>query len=438
MHAVDAVGTWVIGVGVALMSLAYARALVAIAGAEPATSAYIGILAVSYVLLARAIALPSTPQRTVWIGIGVALPMIAVTEPIIRARPSPVSPPYGVARRGPLDGGRDRDVGRRLTGHLWPARGGRRESQARPVHARREDWRRRHGRGLSRAPRAAAATDRDQAAAARESRRRERSHRFEREVQLTRQSHPSQHRRHLRLRPHARTASSTTRWNTSTASTSRSWSTPTVRSRRRASCASSSRCAARCPKRTASASSIATSSRRNIILCERGGVPDVAKVVDFGLVKRFSTTSPTRRGGDHRQTLIGTPLYMAPEASPEPRHRRPQRSLRAWRGRVPALTGTPVFQAASVVEVLAHHLHTAPEPPIAAPRAAAARRARAGRAAVPRQIARRPAVEREDAARRLAIMKTGDTWTEDDAARWWLRFRRTEKVGGAAGGATAP
>ena len=30
----------------------------------------------------------------------------------------------------------------------------------------------------------------------------------------------------------------------------------------------------------------------NIILCERGGEPDVAKVVDFGLVKRFLPSDP--------------------------------------------------------------------------------------------------------------------------------------------------
>ncbi len=46
--------------GLALMSLAYARRSLVAIGADPAPTAYIGILAVSYVLLARAIALPST------------------------------------------------------------------------------------------------------------------------------------------------------------------------------------------------------------------------------------------------------------------------------------------------------------------------------------------------------------------------------------------
>ncbi|MGH2627821.1 MAG: serine/threonine-protein kinase, partial [Anaerolineales bacterium] len=50
----------------------------------------------------------------------------------------------------------------------------------------------------------------------------------------------------------------------------------------------------------------------NVILCERGGVHDVAKVVDFGLVKRVTSSSDARISAIH--TNAGTPLYMAPEA----------------------------------------------------------------------------------------------------------------------------
>jgi len=50
----------------------------------------------------------------------------------------------------------------------------------------------------------------------------------------------------------------------------------------------------------------------NILFCDRGGVPDVVKLVDFGLAKSVSTeASPalTQAG-----TLAGTPLYLSPEA----------------------------------------------------------------------------------------------------------------------------
>src|SRR6185503_3012449 len=54
----------------------------------------------------------------------------------------------------------------------------------------------------------------------------------------------------------------------------------------------------------------------NIILTEQGGVPDVAKILDFGLVKEMGET-----GADpltHADTLTGTPMYMSPEAIAAP------------------------------------------------------------------------------------------------------------------------
>jgi len=57
----------------------------------------------------------------------------------------------------------------------------------------------------------------------------------------------------------------------------------------------------------------------NIILCERGGVPDVAKVLDFGLVKELegdrSHASQMLSGVN---TIMGTPLYLSPEALTRP------------------------------------------------------------------------------------------------------------------------
>ena len=103
----------------------------------------------------------------------------------------------------------------------------------------------------------------------------------------------------------------------------------------------------------------------NIILSQRGGMPDVAKVVDFGLVKSFDRTGST---ADIEVTsanvLVGTPLYMSPEAIAGDAMLDGRSDLYAL-GAVGyfLLTGTPVFSARSVVEVFAHHLHTPPEPP---------------------------------------------------------------------------
>ena len=131
------------------------------------------------------------------------------------------------------------------------------------------------------------------------------------------------------------------------------------------------------------------------------------------------------------QTLLGTPLYMAPESIAGTGEIDARSDLYAL-GAVGylLLTGTPVFQARSVVEVLAQHLHTPPEPPSR----------RLGRP-VPAELEQvllqclaKSVDDRPSSARalraRLASIRTSDSWTEDDAARWWLRYRRA--VGGAA------
>jgi CHASE1-domain containing sensor protein len=98
----------------------------------------------------------------------------------------------------------------------------------------------------------------------------------------------------------------------------------------------------------------------NIMLCNRGGILDFVKVLDFGLVKDLVH-------GDNKlsqsTTFVGTPLYLAPELVAN-------RSIdaRADLYAVGAvayflLTGTPVFTGKTTVEVCAKHLSLAPESP---------------------------------------------------------------------------
>jgi serine/threonine-protein kinase len=51
----------------------------------------------------------------------------------------------------------------------------------------------------------------------------------------------------------------------------------------------------------------------NLIVCERGGVPDTIKVLDFGLVKRLDGPIVSGAG-----VLVGTPLFTAPEVMRDP------------------------------------------------------------------------------------------------------------------------
>jgi eukaryotic-like serine/threonine-protein kinase len=99
----------------------------------------------------------------------------------------------------------------------------------------------------------------------------------------------------------------------------------------------------------------------NIILCRQGGLFDVPKVLDFGLVKDLTAGEVSLTGST---TLAGTPLYMAPEAITAPSAMDARSDLYSL-GAVGYFlaTGTHVFPGRNAVEVLGHHLHTKPERP---------------------------------------------------------------------------
>ena len=172
----------------------------------------------------------------------------------------------------------------------------------------------------------------------------------------------------------------------------------------------------------------------NIILSERGGLPDVAKVVDFGLVKSFAATgSPLEIDVTSTHVLVGTPLYMSPEAISGDATLDGRSDLYAL-GAVGyfLLTGTPVFTAKSLVEVFAHHLHTPPDSPSV----------RTGdqfpkdlERIILRCLAKRPD-ERYDDARALQRMLDECAkdlpWADDLALQWWATFRSTRGEESAA------
>ena len=99
----------------------------------------------------------------------------------------------------------------------------------------------------------------------------------------------------------------------------------------------------------------------NVILTERPDQPDVVKVVDFGLVKKFegATDESSTRGA-----MVGTPLYMAPESIAHPDTIDARSDLYAV-GAVAyfLLTGHEVFHAGTVLEVCAKHMLEEPMPP---------------------------------------------------------------------------
>ena len=162
----------------------------------------------------------------------------------------------------------------------------------------------------------------------------------------------------------------------------------------------------------------------NIILTERGGELDVAKVLDFGLVKPAASDAAgvTVSGS---AVLAGTPLYMSPEAMMTPDSGDPRSDLYAI-GAVAyyLLTAHPVFEAESVAEIVGHHLHTellarCPVAPVTAfPADLEALVLRCLRK-TPQQ---RPQSARalRDALRHCVVQP----WTNDDATRGGARFVR--------------
>jgi serine/threonine-protein kinase len=100
----------------------------------------------------------------------------------------------------------------------------------------------------------------------------------------------------------------------------------------------------------------------NIILCERGGIPDIAKVLDFGLVRDMTSVNDVRLTAEN--VIHGTPQYLAPETIRNAATVDARSDLYAV-GAVAyfLLTGTPVFTGRGALELIHHHLQTEPEAP---------------------------------------------------------------------------
>ncbi len=164
----------------------------------------------------------------------------------------------------------------------------------------------------------------------------------------------------------------------------------------------------------------------NIILCERGGFPDVAKVVDFGLVKDLEEG----QGITQADTLTGTPLYLAPEAirGEEVDGRADLYAL----GGVGyfLLSGRNVFEGKTLVEICGHHLHAAPAPPSEHLDQAIPEKLEALiLSCLAKDLEDRPDTA-SDLARALEACDDVETWTERQARAWWGDHGETRPVPG--------
>src|SRR6185503_5411901 len=154
----------------------------------------------------------------------------------------------------------------------------------------------------------------------------------------------------------------------------------------------------------------------NIILCERGGMPDVAKVLDYGLVKELTTDT-----GTSAQIVLGTPAYIAPEAVTDPTGIGPGVDIYAL-GAVGyfLLTTQRVFHGATDLDTCMQHVTKAP-PPLAEHGIEVSP---ALEAILMKCLAKQPgdryasALALADALRELEPL--GD-WNDERAASWWAK-----------------
>ena len=102
----------------------------------------------------------------------------------------------------------------------------------------------------------------------------------------------------------------------------------------------------------------------NIFLCDRGGVPDNVKVLDFGLVRRFAANASADHPAQVEAGAVGTPSFMPPEAIQNPNSSDPRSDIYSIGALAYfLLTGRNVFEGDNVVDLYSRHLKETPAPP---------------------------------------------------------------------------
>ena len=162
----------------------------------------------------------------------------------------------------------------------------------------------------------------------------------------------------------------------------------------------------------------------NVMLCERGGVPDVAKLLDFGLVAALekqqepADTRLTREG-----TIVGTPTFMSPEQCIGDSRITGASDIYSL-GALGyfLLTGAGPFTARNAMLMIMAHVHEQPQPvSLRRPEVPAALAE-----VLLRCLAKDPADRYADVLsldEALSTSLRGLSWTREEAAAWW-RSRR--------------
>jgi serine/threonine-protein kinase len=168
----------------------------------------------------------------------------------------------------------------------------------------------------------------------------------------------------------------------------------------------------------------------NLMVCVYGGIPDFVKVLDFGLVKDVGAVEPAPKGGPWETSrdaalsqdgsLLGTPLYMAPEGMSDPSKVDARTDIFAL-GAVGyfLLTGKSPFPGRTAIEVFRME-RQGPPPPLsgnARHTIPASLDATIGRCLSFRREDRPGSAEALDAM--LESCDIVPPWKKEDARAWW-------------------
>ena len=157
----------------------------------------------------------------------------------------------------------------------------------------------------------------------------------------------------------------------------------------------------------------------NVIVCERAGIYDVAKLLDFGLVKSVGKPVGTDTTLTQEGMVAGTPAYMSPEQASGMENADARSDIYSL-GAVAyfLLTGRLLFEKATAMQTLAAHLYEPVIPPT---------RHRPDldatlEAVIMRCLEKKPEERYPDVAaldRALAACPGSGEWTQKEAAAWW-------------------
>jgi serine/threonine-protein kinase len=166
----------------------------------------------------------------------------------------------------------------------------------------------------------------------------------------------------------------------------------------------------------------------NLMVCVQGGIPDFLKILDFGLVKDLGAVErlarekrdagPVDAALSQDGSLLGTPLYLAPEGMSDPAALDARADIFAL-GAVGyfLLTGRSPFPGRTAIEVFAKERQGAPPLSQTAPRPVPAALEETIRCCLAFGRDSRP-----ESAETLAAMLEDcavPPWTVEDAKTWW-------------------